>query len=284
MISFANIFFLYEYIKDICEYLKMRFKRGQQRKVKPVIISAKHLEGILYRASMGRKRDQKEAIAEEERYMKYLKDSSDALCSIFTNFGTQTLDEERQARLDQELREAEIREKKFKLEDARTRKMRVMRANRILSDLKPGPQALHHAQVLSEMYYQRKYNKALNKEILEDAERQQRQDEESCPEKLIPFGDFTEEELKAQEVAKAAIIKDEFLKVLARRREERIQAREDEVTEGIIEREQYKCLKDEEDEAARKLAARKRLFCELALKDARYEKAKIAKCKLHLPS
>lgn len=258
----------------------MRFKRGQQRKVKPVIISAKRMEGILYRACMGRKRDQKEAKEEDERYMQYLKDGSDALCSIFTNFGTQSLDEEKQARLDQELKEAAIREKKFKLEEARTRKIRVLRANRILQDLKPGPQSLHHAQVLSEVCYQRKYNTALNKEILEDADRQQRLDEKLCPEKLIPFGNFTEEELKAQEVAKAAIVKDEFLKDLARRREERIEAREDEITEGIIEREQYKCLKDEEDEAARKLAARKRLFCQLALQDARYEKDKIAKCKL----
>lgn len=258
----------------------MRFKRGQQRKVKPVIISAKRMEGILYRACMGRKKDQKEAIEEDERYMQYLKDGSDALCNIFTNFGIQTLDEIRQARLDQELKEAEVREKKFKLVNARTRKIRVMRANRILQDLKSGPQSLHHAQILSEVSYQRKYNKALNKEILDDADRQQRLDEELCPKKLIPFGNFTEEELKAQEVAKAAIIKDEFLYDLARRRQERIDARKDEITEGIIEREQYKCLKEEEDEEARKLAARKRLFCQLALQDARYEKAKLAKCKL----
>lgn len=260
----------------------MRFKRGQIRKTKPVIISAKRLDDIHYRACMGRKRDQQEAKEEEERYMQYLKDGSDWLCKNFTNFGTQTFDEERQARLDQELKEAEIREAKFKLEDSRDRKDRILRANQILQNLKPGQQSLHHAQVMSEVAYQRKYNTALNEEIREDAERQQRRDEENCPEKLIPFCNFTEEELKAQEVAKAAIVKAEFLKDLEERRKQKLEAREEEIYEGIVEREQYKCLKEEEDRARERLAARKRLFCQLALEEARYEKAKIDKCKLSL--
>lgn len=260
----------------------MRFKRGQVRKTKPVIISAKRLDDIHYRACMGKKRDLQEAKEEEERYMQYLKEGSDWLCSNFTNFGTQSFDEERQAKLDQELKEAEIREAKFKLEDSRDRKDRILRANQILQNLKPGQQSLHHAQFVSEMAYQRKYNTALNKEIVEDAERQQRLDEELCPEKLIPFCNFTEEELKAQEVAKAALVKAEFLKDLEERRQQRLEAREEEIYEGIVEREQYKCLKDEEDKAAARLAAAKRLFCQLALEEARYEKAKINKCKMNL--
>ncbi|KAH8405092.1 hypothetical protein KR222_000916, partial [Zaprionus bogoriensis] len=249
----------------------------RNRTVMPVILSANRMDGILYRATMGKQKDQAAATEEQERYLEYLKEGNEALCKQFTNLGTQSLDEEKQAKLDQELREAEIREKMVRLEDEQNRKERVMRANRILQDLKAGQLALHHAQMDSEIAYQRKYDAAVCREIAEDAKRQERLDEELCPEKLIPFCDLTEEELKAQEAAKAAVVKADFLKDIEERRQRRLEEKEQKILEGIAEREKYKCLKDAEDKAAKKLAERKRMLCRQAYFDALREKAEVAK-------
>ncbi|XP_064538116.1 axoneme-associated protein mst101(2)-like isoform X2 [Drosophila montana] len=215
--------------------------------------------------------------AEEEdmRYMKYLKEGSDWLCSLFKNDGHQDLDEEKKARLDQELMEAAIREKQVKYEDDLLRKGRIIRANRILEDIKDGQRALHRAVVESEVVYQRKYNEAVNREIAEDARRQKRLEDETCPEVLIPFSTITEEQLKAQEKAKALIVRAEFLKDCKERRERKLAEKEQEECDTIIERAQYQCLYEKEQKEAKERAEKKREFCRRAYKDALKEKAAI---------
>lgn len=251
----------------------------KHRRVLPVIVSAKRFNDIMYRSTMGLKRDKLAAAEEDERYLQYLKDGNDALVKHFTNIGTHSLEDEKRAKLDQELKEAEIREKQVRLEDERIRKERIMRANRILEDLKVGQRALHHAIVESETIYQRRYNEAVNREIVEDAKRQERLDAIQCPETLIPVCSLTEEELKAQEQAKAIATRAHFLKDIEERRLRKLVEREQEVFEGIVEREQYKCLHDEEVKAAKKLVEKKQEFCRRAYRESLEEKAEIAKCK-----
>ncbi|KAL7738001.1 hypothetical protein ACLKA6_006359 [Drosophila palustris] len=248
----------------------------KNRRVLPVIVSAKRFNDIMYRSEMGPKRDKLAQTEEDERYLQYLKDGNDALVKHFTNFGIQSLDEEKQAKIEQELREAEILEKEVRLEDERTRKERIMRANRILEDLKAGQRALHHALVESETIHQRKFNEAVNREIAEEAERQQRLDEMQCPEILMPASSLTEEELKAQAKAKAIETRAYFLKDMEDKRQRKLAQREQEVFEGIVEREQYKCLHEEEVKAAKKQLEKRREFCRRAYRESLQEKAKIA--------
>ncbi|KAH8384776.1 hypothetical protein KR093_007885, partial [Drosophila rubida] len=242
----------------------------------PVVLSAKRLQDIVYRSTMGAKRDRLAAVAEEQKYLEYLKAGHEALYGRFSNIGATTLDEEKQAKLDQELAEAEIRERQVRLEDERTRKERIMRANRILENLKPGQRALHHALIESETIHQRKFNEAVNREIIEDAERQERLDELQCPVTLILTNQVTEEELKAQETAKAIEIRTAFLKDIEERRERKIAEREQEVFEGIVEREQYKCLQEKERQAARQLVEKKRQLCRDAYRESMKDKAATA--------
>ncbi|XP_034477306.1 trichohyalin-like [Drosophila innubila] len=230
----------------------------------------------MYRSTMGLKRDKLAASEEDERYLQYLKDGNDALVKCFKNIGTQSLDDEKKAKLDLELKEAEIREKQVRLEDERVRKERIMRANRILENLKSGQLALHHALVESETIHQRKYNEAVNREIAEDAKRQERLDAIQCPETLIPVSSLTEEELKAQERAKAIAVRSNFLKDIEERRQRKLVEREQEIFDGIVEREQYKCLHEEELKAAKKVVEKKQEFCRRAYRESLKEKAKIA--------
>ncbi|XP_060657868.1 axoneme-associated protein mst101(2)-like isoform X1 [Drosophila nasuta] len=249
----------------------------KNRRVLPVILSAKRFNDIVYRSTMGAKRDKLAAAEEDERYLEYLKKGHDALSKHFTNVGAHSLDEEKQAKLDQELREAEIREKQIRLEDERTRKERIIRANRILEELKPGQRALHHALMESEMIYQRKYNEAVNREILQNAENQQRRDEIECPETLVPASSLTEEELKAKEQVKAIVVRALFLKDIEERRQQKADEKEQEIYEGIVEREQYKCLHEQELKAAKKLAEKRREFCRNAYRESLKEKAAVTK-------
>lgn len=245
----------------------------KNRTLQPVVISAKRFNAIMGRSQMAQKHEKIAADDEERRYMEYLKEGSDKLCSRFTNMGHMSLEEEKQAKLDQELREDDIRRKQVKKEDEQHRKERIMRANRILENLKSGQRALHHALVESEMAYQRKFNKDLNREIAEDALRQQRYDEAQCPLMMIPFCGVTEEQEKAAQEKKANAIREQRAKDLAERLQQRLDEKEQRDTEVIIERAQYKCLQEMEEKAAKKLAESKREFCRRAYRDALKYKA-----------
>ncbi|XP_062130643.1 trichohyalin-like [Drosophila sulfurigaster albostrigata] len=249
----------------------------KNRTVQPVVLSANRFNAMLGRSYMAEKHEKKAADEEEHRYMEYLKEGSEKLCSCFTNVGQVSFDEEHQARLDQEVREDEIRKRQVKKEDEQHRKERIMRANRILENLKSGQRALHHALVESELSYQRNFNETLNREIAEDAARQQRLDEQQCPEQLIPFCGVTEEQEKAEQAKKSLDIREYFQKELAERHQQRLEQKEKEQCEVIIERAQYKCLQEEEEKAAKRLAESKREFCRRAYKEAVKEKAEAAK-------
>ncbi|KAH8384893.1 hypothetical protein KR093_011822 [Drosophila rubida] len=248
----------------------------KNRTVRPVVISANRFNAVVRRSRMADKQEMKAADEEEQRYMEYLKEGSDRLCSHFKNMGGPSFDEEQQARLDQELREDEVRKAQVKKEDEQSRKERIMRANRILENLKSGQRALHHALVESELAYQRHFNEALNREIAKDARQQQELDDARCPEMLIPFGGVTEEQEKTVQEQKATAIREYFQKELAEREQQRLEQKEKEDSDVIIERAQYKCLQDQEQRAAKRLAESKREFCRRAYKDALEEKARIA--------
>ncbi|XP_034478743.1 trichohyalin-like [Drosophila innubila] len=248
----------------------------KKRTLQPVVISAKRFNAIMDRSQMAQKHEKLAADDEEHRYMQYLKEGNDQLCSQFKNMGHMSLEEEKQAKLDLEIKEDEIRRKQVKKEDEQHRKERIMRANRILENLKSGQRSLHHALVESEMTYQRKFNENLNREIAEDALRQQRLDEAQCPLMLIPFCGVTEDQEKAVQEKKALAIREHFVKELAERHQQRLDEKEQKDSEVIIERAQYKCLQDVEERLAKKLAESKREFCRRAYQDAIKEKAERA--------
>ncbi|XP_030554309.1 neurofilament heavy polypeptide-like isoform X2 [Drosophila novamexicana] len=157
------------------------------------------------------------------------------------------------------------------------RKERIMRANRILNLLKPGPRALHQGLLNSEMIYQRDYNQALKCEFAEDARRQQQLDEKQCPEILIPFGDVTEEQEKAQQLVKMNDMRAYYLKDLEARRLRKQAQKQHEVLDCIVQREKYRCMQEQEEKAAKATAERKREFCRSAYREALKEKAEKAK-------
>lgn len=267
-------------LNKVCFAQPGHVKFIKSRKAFPVVVSAKRFDAIVDRSRMEKKHAALAAEEEEKRYMNYLKEGSDWLCSRFTKMSHQDLDKEKQAKLDQELKEAAIREKQVKYEDDLNRKKRIFRANRILENMKENQRALHRAVVESEVIYQRKYNEAVDREIAEDARRQKRLEDEICPEVLIPLSNITEEQLKAQEKAKAMIMRAEFLKDCKERRERKLAEKEQEECDVLIERAQYQCLYEKEQKEAKERAEKKREFCRRAYKDALKEKAAIKECKL----
>ncbi|EDW00654.1 myosin-10 [Drosophila grimshawi] len=264
-------------LNKTCVALPGHTKFIDNRTVFPVVVSAKRFDAIMGRSRMDKKHADLAAAEEERRYMQYLKEGSDWVCSHFTNVGAQTMDEAKKAKLDQELKEAAILEQQVRLEDAKLRKERIIRANRILEDLKAGQRALHHAAVESEVIHQRRYNEAVNREILEDALRQQRLDEKQCSEALIPFCSVTEEQEKAKEQEKSRAFRTYLLTDIEERRKRRLAEKEQEECDIIVDRAQYKCLHDVEKKAAEELAKKKREFCCRAYHDALKEKADIKK-------
>ncbi|XP_064538113.1 myosin-14-like [Drosophila montana] len=245
------------------------------RSLQPVVVSAKRFDDIMSRSTMAQKQAALAAEVEERRYMTYLKEGSDWVCSRFT--GNISFEEQRQAKIDQELNEAAIRERQILLEDEHVRMQRIMRASQILEELKPGQRGLRHAVIESEMLYQRKFNEALNREIAQEVRQQQRFDEEQCPERLIPFCNVTEREGKAGEAAKAVELRAYLLKDLEERRLQRLAKKKQEDYDVIIERAQYKLLHEKEKQSAKERAERNRDFYRRAYQDALKEKAEIAK-------
>ncbi|XP_032292970.1 cilia- and flagella-associated protein 45-like [Drosophila virilis] len=246
--------------------------------LRPVVISAERYNGIVDRSNQKEKQEMLEAIEEEQRYRQYLKDGNDALMKRFKNLAnTQGEDDDqRQAARDKVLAEMTKDQRAKKLLE-QMRKERIMRANRILNLLKPGPRALHQGLLNSEMIYQRDYNQALKCEFAEDARRQQQLDEKQCPEFLIPFGHVTEEQEKAQQLVKMNDMRDYYLKDLEARRLRRQAMKEHEVLDCIVQREKYKCMQEQEEKAAKATAERKREFCRSAYREALKEKAEKAK-------
>ncbi|KAH8400480.1 hypothetical protein KR222_001089, partial [Zaprionus bogoriensis] len=244
----------------------------------PVVLSAKRMEGMRSRALQEDKLQQLAALEEEQRYKQYLRDGNEALTKCFTNM--QQLEE----RDDDELQEARDKLLAVKVKDQKAhvlleqyRKERIMRANHILYLLKPGPRALHQALLTSEAVHQQKYHDALNKEIAEDAQRQQRHDEQQCPTVIIPFGHVTEEEAKAKEKEKALNYRESYKQDLEEKRLRLLAERNQAISDGLIEREQCRLLNEKADKEAKEQSERKREFCRRAYREALQEKAAIAK-------
>ncbi|KAH8234069.1 hypothetical protein KR038_000829 [Drosophila bunnanda] len=240
----------------------------------PVVISAKRFAAIKGRSRQDEKHVQIEAVEEERRYRQYLKDGNDLLCSLFTDPTTPQ---------DQALRRITstevlnpVKEVDTKVADDRQRKQRILRANNLLNQLKPGPRALHQALLLSEMIHQRKYNQDLNEEIAAAARAQDEADEKLCPEVLIPFGHVTEEEEKAKEAERNQTYGKLIRQDIAEREKLREAAREQRIFEEQVDRAQYKCLQDKEEKALKEKKARKIAFYRKAYRDAKQEKAEIA--------
>lgn len=238
----------------------------------PVVISAKRFAAIQGRSRQDEKHGQIEAVEEERRYRQYLKDGNDLLCSLFSDPNAPKV--VRQIRSKDTVNV--VKEVDTKLADERLRKERIIRANNLMNQLKPGPRALHQALLLSEMIHQRKYNEALNEEIAAAARAQEEADEALCPAALVPFGHVTEEEEKAKEMernqAHAKLMRED----IAEREKLREAAREQRIFEEQVDRAQYKCLQDKEEKALKEKKAKKIAFYRKAHRDAIQEKAEIA--------
>ncbi|XP_017070118.2 trichohyalin [Drosophila eugracilis] len=249
-------------------FVRKRFTRH------PVVISAKRFAAIQGRSRQDEKHAQMEAVEEERRYRQYLKDGNDLLCSLFTDPTVPKVKKSERAKL-KEAKEA-VKEVDTKLADERLRKQRILRANNLLDQLKPGPRALHQALLESEMIHQRKYHEALNEEIAEAARAQERADEDLCPAALVPFGHATEEEEVAKQTAKnlehAKLMRED----IAQREKIREAEREQRIFEEKVDRAQYKCLQEKEEKELKEKKARKIAFYRKAHRDAIEEKAEIA--------
>ncbi|EDW00659.1 intracellular protein transport protein USO1 [Drosophila grimshawi] len=245
---------------------------------RPVVISSDRFNGLLSRSRQDEKLERQLAQEEEQRYNQSLKDGGDALCKHFTNMPDLNVDSKSKMNMaiDKSLGEATKAQMTAKLLEA-SRKERIMRASRILNLMKPGPRALHQALLTTEVIHQRNYNQALKCEFAENAKRQQRLDEEQCPELLIPFGNVTEQEENAQQLAKSQKMREDYQNDLEARRLRKLADKEQEIFDGIVEREQYKCMQEKEEKAGQELAVRKREFCRRAYEDALKEKAENAK-------
>ncbi|KAH8254656.1 hypothetical protein KR032_011563 [Drosophila birchii] len=240
----------------------------------PVVISAKRFAAIKGRSRRDEIHAQIEAVEEERRYRQYLKDGNDLLCSYFTDPSIPK---------DQVLRRttsteivSPVKEVETKVAHERLRKQRIMRANNLLDQLKPGPRALRQALLISEMIHQRKYNEDLNEEIAAAARAQEEADEKLCPMELIPFGHVTEEEEKAKEAERSQTYATFIRQDIAERARLREADREQRVFEEQVDRAQYKCLQDKEEKALKEKKAKKIAFYRKAHRDAIEEKAKIA--------
>ncbi|KAH8405091.1 hypothetical protein KR222_000915 [Zaprionus bogoriensis] len=248
---------------------KNQFQDKRPIQIRPVIMSAKRFQNIVGRAN----REPRKQIEDENRYTQYLKEGNEALCNHFakaTPDTTEKLQDEktRQILLDCQATSFEIDQK---------RKERVLRATKILDQLKPGQRALHSALIESETAYQRKVNADLKREIAEEATRQKRLNDQKCPERLIPFLNFSEEQLAAVEKERALTIRTELLEDIENRRQRKLFEKKKEILEGLLEREQYRCLKALEDGLAKKVAKRKRDFCRRAYQEALKEKAAVVR-------
>ncbi|ALC41895.1 Crtp, partial [Drosophila busckii] len=243
---------------------------------KPLVISKKRFQDVVDHSRQQLKLDQREEVEEEQRYLQYLKDGHEALYKCFVVKATRSIDEERQLRFEQELKEAAIRNRQVALEDEQMRKERIMRANKLLNNMKPGPRALHCALYVSDTAYQAKYNEQVNRRIAEETQAQERRDEQLCPESLIPPGLQSEQQIKDKAAAQSALLKEEWRKSLEEREQRRLEQREQDTVEIQIERAQYKCLQEQEQLKAKLLKQKKREFCRRAYQEALKEKAEIA--------
>ncbi|XP_064537879.1 trichohyalin-like [Drosophila montana] len=259
----------------ICGAVPANTERLNKRNTRPFVISAKRFNAILARSGKDQTLD--ESVNEEYRYKQYLKEGNDALCKCFPMKTTLLPEEEDQANFYEMSRKVLEGSREQELHQQQLRTERIVKANKILESLKPCQRALRQAQVESEVIYQRKYNEALNQEISVNARQQERLDEQQCPERLIPFCNFTEQQLKAQQQEKSVTVRRQFLKDLEERQQRKLAEKEQEIYEGIIEREQYKCLQKKEEQAAKELAEKKREFCRRAYRESLKEKAEIKK-------
>ncbi|XP_016927964.2 cilia- and flagella-associated protein 45 [Drosophila suzukii] len=249
-------------------FVRKRFTRH------PVVISAKRFAAIQGRSRQDEKHAQLEAVEEERRYRQYLKDGNDLLCSLFSDPTVPKVKKSARAKNKEAM--AVVKDVDTKLADERLRKQRIIRANNLLEQLKPGPRALHQALLLSEMIHQRSYNEALNKEIADAARSQEQADEELCPAALVPFGHATEEEEVARQTAKNQEHAQLMREDIKQREKIREAEREQRIFEVQVDRAQYKCLQDKEEKALKEKKARKIAFYRKAHRDSIQEKAEIA--------
>jgi len=126
-------------------FVRKRFTRH------PVVISAKRFAAIQGRSRQDEKHAQLEAVEEERRYRQYLKDGNDLLCSLFSDPTVPKVKKSARAKNKEAM--AVVKDVDTKLADERLRKQRIIRANNLLEQLKPGPRALHQALLLSEMIF-----------------------------------------------------------------------------------------------------------------------------------
>lgn len=257
-----------------CRARPGHIKMKRIRKVPPVILSANRFEDMMYRSKEKRKSSIMWAgEVQGERSESSSTEGNSLLDSYFANNRESTTEEQRM-RNDQEKLEDEMRRKQIEIDDARTRKERIVRAAQILQALKPGPQALHRARLLSEMIYQRQFNAALNRQIAEAAN----YDDELCPEVFIPYRS-TEEEEKAMEEKKRKELHDYYEQELKARHEQRVAQKEQERDEVIIDRAQYQCLHDVEQKGVREKKKADQEFCKQAFQEGLKQKAKLDDCK-----
>ncbi|BFG05630.1 trichohyalin [Drosophila madeirensis] len=242
-------------------------------RVHPVVVSAKRFEAIQSRAHQEQQHAQLAAVEEERRYRQYLKEGSDLLCSYFTGLVTHDA-EKKKPKVVEQAAGGEAPRATKQLEE-RLRKERIIRANNLLDQLKPGHRALHRALLESEMLHQRSFNEALNREIAEDARRQQEQDETMCPEVLIPFGNITEEELAAKEEEKRQAVRLAIIQDLETKRKLAEAEQEQRLFDETVERAQYKCLQDKEEKALKEKKARSIEFNRKAYRDSMKQKAQL---------
>lgn len=249
----------------------------------PVVISKQALEGIVARSRQQEQLDEQAAIDEELKYKQYLKDGNDALITRFKNYSIliDKNDDEKQADRDTILSEQTKVLQTFTLKSEK-RKEGIMRANRILYLLKPGPRNLRGALVLSDLTHQRRANDALKEEVIEDAKRQEQLDLQDRIGWVIPTGYRGEEREKADKKKKCLELAAYYKLDLEERRQRRLAEKEDEITKIRIKRAMYNILQEMEQEKAKEVAEKKREFCRQAYRDSLQEKAAKAQCKCYL--
>ncbi|ALC41900.1 maker85 [Drosophila busckii] len=243
----------------------------------PVVISAKRYDGMQSRANQREHQERLQAVEEEQRYKQYLIEGNKALMEHMPNVSAATKD-------DDELQASRDAALAAKVKDPRTthlleekRKERIMRANNMLMSMKPGPRALQQALYESDVYHQRKYYEGLTAEIKTTQRQHDFRTDQMCPETLIPFGNITEEQVKAEEVQRAVELRDFYLKDMAERKDRKALEKEEEIAAAIIDREHCRLLHEKEQRELNALKAKKREFCRLAYKEAVQEKAARAK-------
>ncbi|EDW60664.2 meiosis-specific nuclear structural protein 1 [Drosophila virilis] len=260
---------------SICGAVPTHTELLNKRNTKPFVISSERFNAMLARS--GKDQILNESVREEYRYKQYLKEGNDALCKCFPVKTVLSPEQEDQVHFYEMNRKVLEGSRKQQLHEQQLRNERIVKANKILESLKPSQRALRQAQIESDVIYQRQYNEALNQEISEKARQQERLDEQHCPERLIPFCNLTEQQLKAQQQEKSDTVRKQFLKDLEERQQRKLAEKEQELYEEIIEREQYKCLQKKEEQAAKELAENKREFCRRAYRESLKDKAEIKK-------